>query len=403
MKKKNLILDMLWADTKVSLDESEEGKKKYIISGPFMRADCPNGNNRIYPKEVCDNAINKLRPKVTDKQIKMMVDHPFWEGPSLSKVGALLLDISNVKEDGYAYYRAQVLDTTEGKNLKVIMDAGGKIGCSTRGNGSSAYDKDWEGYPGKYEVINPDYDLATIDFVDNPSVSTTTDYAQYENLMKRSQVMFKNIEEMKTAHPKWIQSIEEAVSNLTDEKITKLEKELTDSKSNLKSVVDSLKESFGDMFTVVNESKLVDDKNTEIKTLTDAKVEIEAELATATTEIEAIKTDAIKTARDTELTRLEAEDKDFFAIEAFKGKFESCLTAEEVKTVYDSNKALLNSVKEQSNKQADPKTIVDNKNDSNDSELNENDTKRLKVMNKQRQSNGLAPMTVEAYTKRFVK
>lgn len=403
--KNKMLFDTLWMDTKVKLEESENGVKKYIISGPFMKADSPNGNNRIYPKDVCDKAIDKLRPKVMDKQIRMLVDHPFWEGAKLSDAGALLLEISNIQPDGYAYYKAQVLDTTKGKDLKVIMDAGGKIGCSTRGYGTSSDDQEWEGFPGRYSVIRDDYELKSIDFVDDPSVSETTMLAQYESLKKGSLKM-KTLEELKAAYPELIKQLEESNQAIIDEKteaITVLENTNAELNQKLQSIVNSLKESFGDMFTVVEESKLVDSKNDKINELTKEIDVLKAELADSKKEIKTMKDEAVIALKDAEIEKLKLEDKEFFNINIFENVFEACVTAEEVKEVYEKNKAVVESIKKQNNLPAKPKTTVEDKNDTDSkSSLDEANLRKMAIINKQRRISGLKMFTVKEYTEKYI-
>ena len=66
MKKK--IVEHIFEATSIECLE-ESGAKKYIISGPFTKTNEPNGNNRIYPKEVMQKAIEKCQKKVAKKQV----------------------------------------------------------------------------------------------------------------------------------------------------------------------------------------------------------------------------------------------------------------------------------------------------------------------------------------------
>ena len=112
-----------WLDCKIESVVNEANKQtSYIISGPFMKADVPNRNGRVYKREISNSAIAKLRPMVQERRIRMLVDHPeFFSGPSLLNTGAVLLDITDVQDDGYAYYKAKLVDTTVGKNLKQLF------------------------------------------------------------------------------------------------------------------------------------------------------------------------------------------------------------------------------------------------------------------------------------------
>ena len=401
------LVEQIWKTSTILKESSENGIEKYIISGPFMKAETPNLNKRSYPEHVCNKAILALKPRVLDKQINMLVDHPDWNGTSMTKVGAILLDITEVQPDGYAHYKAQVLDTAVGKDLKVIMDAGGKIGVSTRGYGSS-YEGTVEGYGDtKYEIIKDDFELESIDFVDSPSVTTTKDFVQYENDNKKDKgsKTMKTVAELRATYPELVKEIEEAKAEaivVLETSVKELETKLVDSKTALKTIVDSLKESFSDLFTVVEESDLVAEAKAEIVTIVEAKKAVEAELVEANEAINTSKNEAIETAKTVEIERLKAEDIEFFKIPTFENIFENCLNADEVKAVYDSNKAIVESVKENANTPADTKSKVEDKNDTS-TKLDEDNAKRFRVMNSQRLNQGLKAMTIEQYSEKYCK
>jgi len=279
------------------------------------------------------------------------------------------------------------------------MDAGGKIGVSTRGYGSS-YDGTIEGYGDtKYQIIKDDFELESIDFVDNPSVSTTKDFVQYES-KQRSKTVMKTIEELRTAYPELMKQIEEQAQSKVSE-IEKTVEELKESKEEaeklLKTVAENLKESHSDIFTVVEESKLVDEKNTIINELNEKVKELEKELSEAKEEIKKSKDEAVKIAIEAEIEKLKAEDAEFFKVKAFENCFENCLTVEEVKKVYESNKSILEAVKTETDTQ-EPDTVVDNKTTVKLDDFNQ---KRFNQINSQRMRQGLKAMTLEQYQTRY--
>jgi len=414
--------ELQWFE-QVKLDVIEEStSKKYIISGPFTRCDYPNGNNRIYPKDVMQAAIEKLRPKVEAGRVRMMVDHPMWDA-SMRSVGAIVMEISDIDAAGYGYYKAQIIDTAAGKDLKAILDAGGKIGVSTRGYGASAYEQEFPPFAGKFDVIQMGYDLSTFDFVDDPSVSDTEAYCQLES-NKRRQPM-KNIEELKSAHPELMESFKAVIlteaNKAADEAVAKVEaekaevvesnKKLTESGNKLAETVKVLAESIKavcpELFTVVEESKLVEEAKSETEKANQALVEAQAEVARLTAEVQASKDAAVKEAKEALIKQLELEHADCFKLKSFENIFEHCVNSDEVKSVFEARFAMYTQLKSEATEAAPPKSVVESaiKTIVKDTkvELDEAQLLDFNARNKHRMANGLEQFDTATYKRLFVK
>ncbi|PKP53828.1 MAG: hypothetical protein CVT92_02530 [Bacteroidetes bacterium HGW-Bacteroidetes-1] len=420
MKKE--FLEVQWFE-QMRLDCLEEsGNKKYIISGPFTRCDWPNGNNRIYPREVMQKAIEALRPKVEAGRVRMMVDHPAWEA-SMRSVGAIVLEISDVDAAGYAYYKAQIIDTAAGKDLKAIVDAGGKLGVSTRGYGAAAYDQEFPPHAGKFDVIQPGFDLKTFDFVDDPSVSDTEAYCQIES-NRRSNPM-KTIDELKSAYPELMESfkatvIESEVKKAVDEATAQAEtvktalvaekdvlaetnKKLSET---VKSLTESIKTVCPELFTVVEESKLVEEAKAGNEELNTKLTEAQAEVVRLKEEIQGIKANAAKEARDAQIKQLEATHPNVFKMKAFEGIFQNCLTIDEVNTVFEKNFELYKQIKSEANEPAPAKSVVEGTKTEAAPEtggLTESQFADYTARNRHRKRDGLEPLSIEYYKANFAK
>ncbi len=419
MKKE--FLEIQWFD-QMKLDSIEEsGKKKYIISGPFTRCDYPNGNNRIYPRDVMQTAIDNLKPKVAAGRVRMMVDHPMWDA-SMRSVGAIVTEISDVDASGYAYYKAQIVDTAAGKDLKAIVDAGGKLGVSTRGYGVAAYDQEYKPFAGKFDVIQAGYELKTFDFVDDPSVSDTEAYCQIES-NRRSNPM-KNIDELKSAYPELLESykasiesdlkkaIDEAKNQAETEKVAlNAEKDaLVESNKKLSETVKALSESIKtvcpELFTVVEESKLVEEANSAKEKSDKELAEATAEIAKLKEEIQGIKASAVKDARDAQIKQLEATNPEMFKLKSFENMFENCVTVDEVNSVFEKNHELYKQIKAEAVEPAPTKSKVeDSKPEStpDNGGLTEAQFADYQARNRQRKLSGMSDMSIESYKKNFVK
>lgn len=416
--------EIYWLDIKkVEESNKTDGKSsnKYIISGPFMRADIPNRNNRIYPKEVANKAIAKLRPMVEEKRIRMLCDHPgFFEGPSLERSAGLMLSLTDVQDDGYAYYTAQILDTDSGRNLKAILDAGSKIGVSTRGYGDSE-ETEWVDSNGEKQIVIKikNWELNSVDFVDDPAVLDTEMYMKLhmESLKRRTSSMAKNIEELKSEYPEFCkQIVESARADIKKEfetKITTLEanvktaNEAVNAKSEaLNSLLEAVRKLAPDKFTVIQESEALTAKDAEITELNKKIEESNNKIKSLEKEIHDNKIETEKKEKEAYIETLKVSDPDFFKLESFSNVFDNCITKEDVKTVYENNSKIVKEMKE--------KSIVPSVGKSVQTDLNAEKEKSnlidgltpaqyedFKGRNEMRKLSNLEPMTKERYLATF--
>lgn len=95
--------------------------------------------------------------------------HSFWTGNSdgrtqFQRVSHILRDI-HLDENGAVIGEIEILDTARGKDLKAIIGAGGSVGVSSRGTGTTRKREDGA------DVVNDDYTLITYDVVADPAHS----------------------------------------------------------------------------------------------------------------------------------------------------------------------------------------------------------------------------------------
>ena len=150
-------------DVTVISEAAENGKKTFYIEGVFMMGNIQNRNGRYYPVETLENATNKyVSSHVESKRAFGELGHP--DGPSinLDRVSHL---IESLKRDGNNFIgRAKILPTPMGNIAAGILEAGGKLGVSTRGLGSL------EETNKGYKLVKNDFFLSTAaDIVADPS------------------------------------------------------------------------------------------------------------------------------------------------------------------------------------------------------------------------------------------
>jgi hypothetical protein len=138
----------------------------------FIEADIVNGNKRRYPKAVLESAFRSLKERAQAGKVMGSDHHP--KEADLDTVTHLIEDVYLHGRDGIAHVK--ILPTARGKNLMAIVANGGRLGISARGNGSV---KDMGGV----NEVQPDYKLASIDFVTSPSFNVFAGAGEvYESL-----------------------------------------------------------------------------------------------------------------------------------------------------------------------------------------------------------------------------
>jgi len=143
------------------LTEEKDGKKQYVIEGIFMQAESKNRNGRIYPKAVMEAAVDRyMTEQVSKGRAVGELNHP--EGPTinLDKVSHKITELR--WEGNNVVGKAQILDTPMGQIVKGLMEGGVQLGVSSRGMGSLVQ-------KGGVSVVNKDFQLATVDIVQDPS------------------------------------------------------------------------------------------------------------------------------------------------------------------------------------------------------------------------------------------
>jgi len=138
------------------------GERLMQVRGIMHRANELNGNHRIYPAPVLSREVQKLKERLgSGDTVFSQADH-FADGVShISDTAAMLKNVEYTPQNE-VIGTAVILPTQQGKDLAAIVRAGGKVGISVRGFGTTR--------PGEYagqtgDVVQEDYQLVTYDFV----------------------------------------------------------------------------------------------------------------------------------------------------------------------------------------------------------------------------------------------
>jgi hypothetical protein len=131
-----------------------------ILSGKLQQADTENGNGRIYPYNVLAREVKNYEKLVRESRALGELDHPDDSVINLKNASHLVTSIWMNEEAVMG--KVKVLDTPSGKVLKSLVEAGVKLGISSRGMGSV------ENKNGK-TYVQEDFQLICFDFVSEPS------------------------------------------------------------------------------------------------------------------------------------------------------------------------------------------------------------------------------------------
>jgi len=186
MGKKQLLID--WTPVQLTLVEGADGKKA-VARGEFGRADTPTANKRFYPRPIIETNLRRLAERIEARKVLGELDHPADGRTQLSRVSHVITGLT-MDENGVVMGEAEALQTSKGKDLAALMQAGVQIGVSSRGYGSTVTNSDG------IDEVQEDYKLVTYDFVAEPANITSYPEIVFEE--KEDEIGMPDIKDMPT-------------------------------------------------------------------------------------------------------------------------------------------------------------------------------------------------------------
>ena len=166
------------------LDLLTEREKKEVVqegavylTGRIQTADKKNGNGRVYPSKVLKREIDNYMKIVKDNRATGELDHPDDSVINLKNVSHMVVECWWEGNDVMG--KIKVLDTPSGRILKDLINAGVKLGISSRGLGSV---KESMGNT----VVEEDFQLICFDIVSEPSTPDAYVYPGKKSKSSRS-------------------------------------------------------------------------------------------------------------------------------------------------------------------------------------------------------------------------
>lgn len=142
------------------------------VSVKWQQADLINTNKRVYPRSILEREINRIQPDLKAGKVFGAAYHPDKGGAEVPDV-AMIWRSAKIEKDGSCTGKIDILPTRHGKDAQTIIKAGGSIGISSRGYGTTTQKTDIIGGERQsFSQVNDDFFLKTPgDIVLSPSVA----------------------------------------------------------------------------------------------------------------------------------------------------------------------------------------------------------------------------------------
>jgi hypothetical protein len=150
------------------------------LSGRIQTADKKNGNGRSYPFKVLKREVDNYKKIVQDNRACGELDHPDDSVINLKNVSHMITDVWWEGKDVMG--KIKVLDTPSGRILKDLINAGVKLGISSRGLGSVKESM------GGGIVVQEDFELICFDIVSEPSTPNAFVYPKEQSRMYENKI-----------------------------------------------------------------------------------------------------------------------------------------------------------------------------------------------------------------------
>ena len=147
------------ARVEILTEQTTDGKVLYL-EGPMIMTEAKNRNGRIYEKMMMEGSVEAyMRDYLRESRAIGELKHPSYPFPDIERAAIFIESLQ--WQGNNVIGKARVLNNVYGQQIKSLVEAGFKMGMSTRGLGNVV-----ERSGSKYVT---DYMLNAIDAVDMPS------------------------------------------------------------------------------------------------------------------------------------------------------------------------------------------------------------------------------------------
>lgn len=153
-------------------EDDSKGGKTLKMKGIFIQGGVKNANQRVYPVNEIGKAVQTINEQIKGGySVLGEVDHPDDLKINLDRVSHMITDMWMDGPNGFGTLK--ILPTPMGNLVKTMLEAGVKLGVSSRGSGNV---NEANGHVSDFEII-------TVDVVAQPSAPSAYPKAIYEGMM----------------------------------------------------------------------------------------------------------------------------------------------------------------------------------------------------------------------------
>jgi len=168
----NLREHLTFDQAQMVVESADEGKDLYMKS-ICIKGEERNANQRVYPVNEIGRAVKTLNDQITGGySVLGEGDHPEGVNINLDRVSHMIEEMWMDGPNGYG--KLKILPTPMGQLVQTMLEAGVKLGVSSRGSGNVSED-------GSGEVSG--FEIITVDVVAQPSAPGAYPTPIYEHLM----------------------------------------------------------------------------------------------------------------------------------------------------------------------------------------------------------------------------
>jgi hypothetical protein len=183
----------------IKIEESEKGLLKF--NALFCIADEATRNNNVYPSEILKKAVKAFNERLDQMNVSFR-SHNSQELPDASHILTRAW-----MQDNKAYVEGKVLPTAIGRDVKAILNGGGRIGVSLRGTGT-VQKRDGKNFvDNNFQILG--VDLALSPGVEGATMMIGESYGAKQNQLNKKQLLKKYEYAKKTGYPGNFQQYQE--------------------------------------------------------------------------------------------------------------------------------------------------------------------------------------------------
>jgi hypothetical protein len=163
--------NLTYDQAKILTESGPDGKDLHM-KGIFIQGGVKNANQRVYPVNEISKAVTTLNEQIkTGYSVLGECDHPDDLKINLDRVSHMITEMWMDGANGFG--KLKILPTPMGQIIKSMLEAGVKLGVSSRGSGNV---NEGDGSVSDFEIV-------TVDIVAQPSAPNAYPKAIYESLL----------------------------------------------------------------------------------------------------------------------------------------------------------------------------------------------------------------------------